>query len=93
MAPVKVKSTDVTCKKCKIVVKNYVTCIDCGDNYHPTCLLRTGGVSVDVEGKIHCCSVAVADKCVCVEKDEEIDRLQRRISELNEKILNKTSFR
>ena len=89
MAPI-LRSKEVMCGKCSEAVKEFVTCAKCGQNYHPSCIVKVCGMFVDDCGKILCCCKSMQMGCDCKMKDEEIARLKQRILEVNVETFNKT---
>lgn len=74
---------ETTCYKCNKEVKNFVTCSKCSKSYHPSCILKIGGLYVRLEGQIVCCEDLTSKKCQCQDKDLEIQKLKIRLADLN----------
>ena len=62
---------DTICRACSEAVENHVTCSNCANNYHPSCVLKIGGMFVSKEGQIYCCKK---------EKFEEDGEINERIA-------------
>lgn len=85
--------SNVVCKKCTKEVKVYITCGKCSSTYHPSCVLKINGTYVDMRGTIFCCDVLNRKSCECESKDEEIEKLKRRLTSLNESLYERSLMR
>lgn len=83
MAPRSNVSVENVCKKCTKEVKISVKCCICSATYHPSCILKIHGVYVN-KGNITCCDDITSKKCDCERKDQQIEELKSRLSQLNE---------
>lgn len=67
-------------------MKTFITCCKCECKYHPSCILKIGGICTDDSGNLFCCGNITSKECNCEEKDREILELKSRLLNLNEVI-------
>lgn len=84
--------SNIVCKRCSKDVKFYVTCVECGLNYHPSCVLKIIGSYVDDGGNIVCCKNITSKLQECEENNKQIVQLQQRLSVMNETIFEKSNI-
>ena len=76
--------TDKQCNKCLLMLKDYITCMECKKVYHPSCILTIPGTYVEKKGEIYCCrNITFETPCGCKSRDEEIEELRERLKRAN----------
>lgn len=84
------QSCEITCNKCGLNTKSFVSCASCEKSYHIECVIQIKGMFIDNKQNIICCKHITSECTGCKQKDNEIAELKSRLFIVNEKILERS---